>query len=385
MSTGSVIFHVERHPQHRWFKQCVTFNFFPSNMHELAYNLFNVIALYGLPLIIITASYSLILCEISKKTRQSKSTFTIKFKREFIRCCFCLQQKWSRRRGENSAHRAALLYTHRSTNHRSSESSSSCRNERASSPAVLHDLPDVPPEVLDDKAFMIVEDPADITEDVLDDAVLVPVSICSPDVDAKVLDGAAIVQMLSPKFAKNFQQYVDLIFLPYIQRQFETTSRVDIVWDVYKADSLKASARERRGCGFKRMVVPSAQLPGNWKGFLRDNDNKTQLFEFLAKSLAEKSYDEGKKLVTTIGDKVLCCPTEAKDDLRPCSHEEADTRVILHAADCARSGLHKVLIRTTDTDVLVMAIAHFHKMAATELWIAFGCGKNFRGDFSQED
>ena len=69
----SVIFHVERHPTYRWFTQCVTFNFFPTPMHELAYNLFNVIALYGLPLVIITASYSLILCEISKKTRQSKS------------------------------------------------------------------------------------------------------------------------------------------------------------------------------------------------------------------------------------------------------------------------------------------------------------------------
>ncbi|XP_076465191.1 adipokinetic hormone/corazonin-related peptide receptor variant I-like isoform X2 [Babylonia areolata] len=69
----SVIFHVERHPTHRWFTQCVTFNFFPTPLHELAYNLFNVIALYGLPLVIITASYSLILCEISKKTRQSKT------------------------------------------------------------------------------------------------------------------------------------------------------------------------------------------------------------------------------------------------------------------------------------------------------------------------
>ncbi|XP_025077149.1 gonadotropin-releasing hormone II receptor-like isoform X2 [Pomacea canaliculata] len=68
----SVIFHVERHPQHRWFKQCVTFNFFPSPMHELAYNLFIVIALYGLPLLIITTSYSLILCKISKKSRQSR-------------------------------------------------------------------------------------------------------------------------------------------------------------------------------------------------------------------------------------------------------------------------------------------------------------------------
>jgi hypothetical protein len=33
---------------------------------------------------------------------------------------------------------------------------------------------------------------------------------------------------------------------------------------------------------------------------------------------------------------------------------------------------------TTDTDVLVLAIGHFHKMTATELWIAFGCGENFR-------
>jgi hypothetical protein len=94
---------------------------------------------------------------------------------------------------------------------------------------------------------MIDVDTLDITADVLDDAALVPVSMCTPDVDAKVLDGAAIVQMLSPKLAKTFQEYVDLIFLPYmyIQRQFETATRVDTVWDVYKNDSLKASARER--------------------------------------------------------------------------------------------------------------------------------------------
>ena len=245
-------------------------------------------------------------------------------------------------------------------------------------PAIFHDLPDVPPDISDDTAFTIVMDPSDNTADVLDDAVLVPVSLCTPEVDAKVLDGAAIVQMLSPKLAKTFQEYVDLIFLPYIQRQFETATRVDIVWDVYKNDSLKASARERRGCGSRRMVLPSAQLPGNWKGFLRDSDNKTQLFEFIAKSLTEKSYEAGKQLVTTIGDKVQCCPGEAKDTLQPCSHEEADTRVILHADDCARSGLYKVLIRTTDTDVVVLGIGHFHKMAVTELWIAFGCGKNFR-------
>ncbi|GFO14810.1 gonadotropin-releasing hormone receptor [Plakobranchus ocellatus] len=71
-TSESVIFHVERHPQFPWFQQCVTFNFFPTPDHELAYNLFSIIALYGLPLFIITSAYCVILCRISKKSRQSK-------------------------------------------------------------------------------------------------------------------------------------------------------------------------------------------------------------------------------------------------------------------------------------------------------------------------
>lgn len=72
VSFQSVIFHVETHPKYRTFTQCVTFKFFPSANHELAYNLFNLITLYALPLLIITTSYSLILWKISKKTKQCK-------------------------------------------------------------------------------------------------------------------------------------------------------------------------------------------------------------------------------------------------------------------------------------------------------------------------
>ena len=73
---------------------------------------------------------------------------------------------------------------------------------------------------MDDTANFLLdddEDTPDDTDDLLEEAVLVPVSTCSPEVDAKVLDGAAIVQMLSPKLARTFQDYVDLIFLPHIQ------------------------------------------------------------------------------------------------------------------------------------------------------------------------
>ena len=129
--------------------------------------------------------------------------------------------------------------------------------------AVLpEDLSDVPAEAFDDTNA--AENEPENTESLIDAAaVLIPVSV--PEVDAKVLDGAAVVQMLSPKLTKTFEEYVDNIFLPYILRTLESASRVDIVFDVYSSDSLKASTRESRGCGVRRRVLPSALLPRNWQ------------------------------------------------------------------------------------------------------------------------
>ena len=38
----------------------------------------------------------------------------------------------------------------------------------------------------------------------------------TPAVDAKLLDGAAVVQMLNPGTAITFQEYSDLVFLSYV-------------------------------------------------------------------------------------------------------------------------------------------------------------------------
>ena len=36
------------------------------------------------------------------------------------------------------------------------------------------------------------------------------------------------------------------------------------------------------GKGVGRRVVPSAEIPNNWKDFLRVDDNKTELFSLLS-------------------------------------------------------------------------------------------------------
>ena len=61
-----------------------------------------------------------------------------------------------------------------------------------------------------------------------------------------------------------------------------------------------------------------------------------------------------------------------------CNHEEADTRLLLHAADAGKCGFEKVMLQTVDTDVVVLAIATFHDLALSEIWIAFGVGKHLR-------
>ena len=91
----------------------------------------------------------------------------------------------------------------------------------------------------------------------------------------------------------------------------------------------KSTAREIRGRGIRRRVAPSNTIPGNWLEFLRLADNKTELFDFLAHQVVENL--SGKKDVyTTCGQNVLCSRVRQDiSSLAPCTHEEADTRMLL--------------------------------------------------------
>ena len=157
----------------------------------------------------------------------------------------------------------------------------------------------------------------------------------APTVTAVVLDGAVIVQMLNlkPGTAKTFEEYAQQVFIPYVVRQLQHVSRIDLVWDSYRAYSLKASTREQRGKGVRRLVVDSAVIPGNWQSFLRVDSNKVELFSYLSTMLAESFQEEGKELVVTDGEQVICVPQqEDVNSLAPCNQEEADTSIMLHCS-----------------------------------------------------
>ena len=71
----------------------------------------------------------------------------------------------------------------------------------------------------------------------------------APEVDVLLIAGSMVVQMLPPKSCKNFEDYALLIFIPYIDCQLRYCQRIDIVFDQYFTQSLKASMRNKRGQG----------------------------------------------------------------------------------------------------------------------------------------
>ena len=55
--------------------------------------------------------------------------------------------------------------------------------------------------------------------------------------------------------------------------------------------------------------------------------------------------------------------------LRPCNHEEFDTRVMLHAANAVSHGYKRTLFIANDIDIIVLGISFFGDIGADKLWV----------------
>ena len=88
-----------------------------------------------------------------------------------------------------------------------------------------------------------------------------------------------------------------------------------------------------------------------------------------------KIESEG-KIIFTFGKLILLnSPAANTSRLSPCTHEEADTRLLLHAADAATDGCLRIMLHTVDTDVVVLCTALITQTNLTEIWILFGTDK----------
>ena len=179
------------------------------------------------------------------------------------------------------------------------------------------------------------------------------------DFVCKIFDGTALIHMLKPNAVESFKEYAEEVFVKFIQRQLQSSKKIDIVWDWYLANSNKGSARENCGVGARWNVIAQSKIPANWLNFLRDPNNKTELFAFLTRVASEKMSLEGKETYITSDKSVVSlCPSTSMPD---CTHEEVNTRIMVHVIDAIRKGMKSICIRTVDSGILSILISKFQR------------------------
>jgi len=93
----------------------------------------------------------------------------------------------------------------------------------------------------------------------------------------KVIDGAAFVNINSPRNSKTFGEYCKELESKVLKIG-AGACRLDFVFDVYKKNSLKSQTRESRGKGTRVSVRKETPIPKDFQKFLRNDKNKTELF-----------------------------------------------------------------------------------------------------------
>ena len=196
-----------------------------------------------------------------------------------------------------------------------------------------------------------------------------------------LIDGHALIKALGkPNGCQTFGEHADAFFNVvkcYFNRNI---SRVDVVFDSYIGeDSIKASTRAKRIGKIKpiRKVIdgPHVPLPHVWSNFISMDENKYDIANFLSEMIMQKGEDlpERWELLTGGG---FSSPTDARSTRRQTvhlhsNHEEADTRLILHSCEAASEGYERLVLRCSDTDVLLL-LFYFMPARVVEVWMVSG-------------
>lgn len=195
-----------------------------------------------------------------------------------------------------------------------------------------------------------------------------------------VIDGQArVVTVGKPPDTKTFGDLSDE-FIKSVYQSGAHYRRIDVVFDRYRHESIKSTTRQRRSKTTRpiRRVIEGrgVPLPDSWSNFIALPANKADLARFLSEQLLEHAPSD-KEVVAAGG-------FENEEEVRSshmatnivplrASHEEADTRLVLHAINIP---FDTVVVSARDTDVRLLLVAHYHRVQCNHLWMMAGTKKN---------
>ena len=198
------------------------------------------------------------------------------------------------------------------------------------------------------------------------------------------------LKSLQLKSFADFANHLQEVFLS-ISRN---SQRLDIIFDVYVDDSIKAFERNRRSSGTEPIEIEishdSTPIPVDMSSFWGSSTNKVKLQQFFIKWLPLHSKF---KMTVYLGGSHLenvyiCTKFEPYQETTTpiqslyCEHEEADDRLLYHINHAIKvESYDRVIVASPDTDVFVCLVYHFNRWIYSnlnEIWMIAGQGHTKR-------
>ena len=195
-----------------------------------------------------------------------------------------------------------------------------------------------------------------------------------PEHATSIYDGMAVLQKYQPPSGSTFRtlaQTLLQICSSHISRKFH------VVFDVYRDVSIKNPERSKRSAGSVegiryKNILPSYPIK-SWKKLMSIQSNKTEIVKFLVSEWKKPEFTaklEGKIMYVTEGSSCWRIKEDSSEIVPEleCSHEEADTRMLLHA----KYANGPVVIHADDTDVFILLLGHCNVLANMHMKIGKG-------------
>ena len=190
-------------------------------------------------------------------------------------------------------------------------------------------------------------------------------SIGSSDVKVAIVDGMAEVQSLDkPDWIKTCKDLAEH-FIARVFVKYNNTQQIRLIFDRYDVlSSLKSATRSKRQGTQEPIyyhITDSTHIAKvTLKKLVSHTKTKAELTAFLAQKVMERGEATGKQVIVAWATE--CKATHKDMSHLQSDHEEADTKIILHAIDATADGATELSIYSPDTDVLVLAIRRYPEM-----------------------
>lgn len=261
-------------------------------------------------------------------------------------------------------------------------------NEIDMNTILSHELTIVPTSLFHDDGSMRKTTKSDLLKKIEDESKAI---VDCPIVQSLLIDGMVTIQELNEK---EFITFNDLgrIFLKAVINAGRRCQalRTTVVFDTYNEKSMKTGERLRRGdSNVPHFNVIGSRKIQKYRNFLKSYKNKQSLLIFLTEYMTQNAAEylnENEILVIAggfkISEKVVSLYKYHSEITKTLfsKHEEADTRIILHALYETKFS-KQILVKSVDTDVLILLIHFFcsdSELKETNLFMQLGHGNNKR-------